>query len=69
MKTLTTYTLNVEIDLSKLQSKKGLSICVGDSSSLTVKPVMTSDLKDNGKGVHVEPSTEERNKLLELEME
>lgn len=55
-----TTTSNVEVDMSKLQSKKALNISEGGSGSSTIKHVTTSDPKDNGKGVHVEPTIEEK---------
>lgn len=70
MTTSTTMsTPNVEVDLSKLQSEKGFNISEVGSRSSTAKPVTTSDPKDKGKGVHVEPTTEEKKKFQELEME
>ena len=50
MATLTkTTTPNVEVDMSKLQSKKGLNINDEGSSSSTFKPDATSESK--GKGI------------------
>lgn len=48
--TTITATLNVDIDLSKLQ-KKGISIREGGSSTVVVKNTSTVDPKDKGKGV------------------
>lgn len=55
--------------MSKIQSNKGLNISERDSGSSTVKHVTTVEPKDKGKGIHVEPTTEEKNKLQELEFE
>lgn len=60
---------NVEFNILKLQSNKGLNINEGGSGSSTAKPVTTFDPKDKGKGVHVEPTTEEKKKLREIKME
>ena len=42
---------------------------LGGSCSSTVKPVTTSNPKDKGKSVHVEPTVEEKKKLQQLEFE
>lgn len=47
MKTLTTTSApNVEVDLSKLLSKKGLNISDGGSSSSIAKPISTVDTNE-----------------------
>lgn len=53
----------IEIDISKLQSKKGLTI--NEGSSFIVKLIITSS-KDKGKDV--EPIDEENKRLKELEI-
>ena len=53
---------NVEFDMSKLQSKKGLNIIEKASGSSTAKPVATSDPKDKGKGVKVDTIQKENKK-------
>lgn len=65
----TTFVPNVKFDLSKLQTKKRLSIGEGSSSPSIVKPMTTSNPKDKGKDVLVGPSTKENKKLQQLEME
>lgn len=64
MKTLRiTTTQNIEVDMSKIQSKKGRSVNEGGSGSSSHKPVTTSDPNEKGKYVHVEPTTEEKKNL------
>ena len=66
--TTTTPTPNVNVNLSKLQ-KKGINIGEGGSSSIVVKNTSTVDPKYKGKSVRFEPSTEEKKRLQEIEME
>lgn len=47
----TTATLNVDVNMSRLQSKKGLNIKEGVSGYLIVKLVAIFEPKDKGKGV------------------
>lgn len=65
----TKSTPNVEVDMSKLQSKKGLNINEGGLGSSTIKHVATSDPSGKGKDVQVEPSEEEKKRLQKLETE
>ncbi|CAI9293754.1 unnamed protein product [Lactuca saligna] len=64
----TIATSNVEIDMSKLQSKKWLDLNEGGLDSSNVKTVESSKPKWKGKGVQVEPTKEDKKKLQELEM-
>lgn len=57
-------TLHVEVDVSKLRSKKSLTINEG-GGSLIVKPIDTLS-KDKRKGL--EPTDEEKKRMKELEI-
>lgn len=70
--TITTSTINspqVNVELWKLQKVKGILISEGGSSSAIVKTTLTTNPKDKGKSILVEPSTEEKKSLLEIKME
>ncbi|CAI9288309.1 unnamed protein product [Lactuca saligna] len=62
-----TRTHNVEVDVSKFQSKKGLNIKEGGSGSLTFKPIATAEAKNKVKCI--KPSEEEKKILEELKKE
>ena len=66
--TTTTNVSQANVDWSKLQ-KKGISIGKGGSSSAIIKTTSTIDRKDKGKGIHVDPSIEEKKTEQEVEIE
>lgn len=46
--------------------KKGRNINYDGSGSSMVKPVTTTELKNKGKGTHVEPSEEEKKRTQDI---
>lgn len=64
MTTFTTTVIpNFDIDMSILQSKKGLNVIGGGSGSSTIKPIGTSEPKGKGKVVHVKPIAEKKRRF------
>ncbi|CAI9297091.1 unnamed protein product [Lactuca saligna] len=66
--TTTTIAPNINIDVSKLQTKKRVNIGEGASSKDVEKPEIKYAPIDKGKGVSMELSKEEKKKLKELDM-